>query len=333
MENASFIKEQLTQKLLEVLPKQYRTSDSKQRKFLISCIEDLGYIKARSVNTSVEPEPEPESEPEQDPEPGYFPGSEDYQILEQRPGPSSNIYGFNRTFITPDTNQESRLVELQKRGISTEETELGKVSEIIEAALNKTKRPDIDTSKIKEFALKLYQRILGYYRDGNMYNLKSNSQTIKKGYIALVTWYSLINFQINISREKLVSYFDRTILSDLFEPEKYMGLIFGEDLPKRIFNLCGINNLPPDLIGKIYKVLEQFENSSPKYTAAAVYFVCSVDVHHGGIVPKKIKGVTLEFLEKNCKISQSTISKGVKEIIGFYSSHPELKSVLLAGHL
>ena len=188
--------------------------------------------------------------------------------------------------------------------------------------------PDIDNQKIKEFALKLYQRVLGYYRDGNTFNLKSNSQSIKRGYVALVLWYSLINFKINISREKLVSYFDRTILSDLFEPEKYMKLIFQDELPTPVFNLCGINNLPPELIGKIYKVIEQFD-SSPKYTAAAVYFVCSVDIQRGGIIPKKIKGITLEFLETHCKITQSTISKAVKEIIAFYSLHPELKSVLL----
>ena len=84
-------------------------------------------------------------------------------------------------------------------------------------------------------------------------------------------------------------------------------------------------------VSKIYKVIEQFGNSSPKYTAAAVYFVCSVNIHKGGINPQKIKEITLAFLEKNCKITQSTISKGVQDIISFYSSHPELKSILLSG--
>ena len=339
MQNTEFIKQQLSQKLLEVLPKQRRTTDSKQRKFLISCIEDLGYISQNLPGTGPgylpgpEPEPEPEPEPDQEQEPGYFPGTDDYLFLEQRPGARANIYGFERTFIL-DPNQDSRLVELQKRGISTEESELSKISEIIESALGKISKivPDINVERIKEFALKMYQHVLEYYRNGNEYSLKSNSQSIKRGYIALVTWYSLINFKINISKEKLVAYFDKTILSELFEPEKYMKMIFGEDsLPQSIFNLCGINNLPPEFTGTIYKVIEQFGNPSPKYTAAAVYFVCSVSIHKGGVTTKKIKGITLEFLERHCKVTQSTISKGVQDIISFYALHPDLKSVLFSG--
>jgi hypothetical protein len=323
MSKTDFIKNQLTDKILEMLPKQYRgNSDSKQRKFLIQCISDLGYIEQK---TQV-PERDSGSSSESLSDQEYYDDPEEKRYLplsSNTPSP----YGFTRTFIQ---GPDSRLTEIQKRGISYEETELSKVGETIDLALNKLKR-DINIASVKEYALKMYQDILEYYRKGNKYNLMSNTQSIKRGYIALVVWYSLINFQVNISREQLVKLFTKLTIADLFESEKYMKLIF-KKLPELKHNLYGMESVLKDKIGNelintIFKVIEQFGNS-PKYTAAAVYFICSVSIHKGGVVPVKIKGITLELLEKYYKITQSTISKGVKEIIEFYSVHPEAKSVL-----
>ena len=340
MQRSDFIKKQFTEKILEMLPKQgRRNSDAKQRKFLIQCIDDLGYIKKRPVQTrsrsytsdSDTSDSDTSGTSGSDVEPDYH---------ELQPGytessSSSNPYGFERTFIQDPTDKFKNLLELQKRGISTEESEFTKVSEIIDQVLNKIQRTkmDIDTVKIKEFALKMYQEILNYYKT-NEYNFKSNSQSIKRGYIALVVWYSLINSQINISRENLVSYFNKTIVADLFESDKYLKRIISK-LPTLRNNLCGMeqslkDKIGTDLLDKIFKVIENFD-SSPKYTAAAVYYICSVPIYKGGVLPSKIKGITLEYLENNCKITQSTISKGVKDIIAFYSLHQDLKSILLTG--
>ena len=321
------VKEQLTTKILEMLPKQGRqNSDSKHRKFLIQCIDDLGYIKKReivpgSIHEEVRYVPV-----------GNIAGASSSNYTSPSGGysgdrTSTDTYGFNRTFIdSPD----SRLTELQKRGISTEESEFNKVAETIETALQKINKkfPDIPFEKIKEHALKMYQQITEYYID-NVYSLKSNSQTIKKGYIALVLWYALIQFNVVLTREQLVGYFNSVLVSYLFEPDQYLHRIF-TNLPKQKNNLCGMETTLKEIIGEqlLHKIYEVIEQMGEKYTASAVYYICSVPVHKGGVLSQKVsKEITLGFLEKWCKISQRTISNGVQEIIAYFKAHPEHKPV------
>jgi len=324
MQKDPFVKKQLTQKLLEMLPKQNRgNSDSKHRKFLIQCIEDHGYISKKQF---IEPDFEPESD--FDPGTGYDPDPE--------PGPSTwtggpGDYGYSRTFID---NPGSRLAELQQRGITSEETEFRKVVEIIDTALHKIqhKHPDVPFQNVKNFANTEYQKLMRYYSSGNVHNFKSNSQSIKRGYIAMIVWYALVEFGLVIQKDELIKYFPKVTVAELFEPGKYLKVIF-PSLPEPKKGLCGgmeadlkirIGN---ELVAKVFKVLENFDNS-PKYTAAAVYYICSIPIHKGGILPKKTKDITLDFLSSHCKITNSTISKGVQDIIEFYQRSPELKVLI-----
>jgi len=326
MKRSFILKKQLTDKIMEMLPKQGRQSDAKQRKFLIQCIEDSGYIIKKPIFFGPEPKSEYYIESNSESEDEYYPQiQEDYELA----GPSNYTpvqSNYQRTFLQ---NDDSRLSELQKRGITSEESEFAKVSEIIDTALSKLQhhKVNLDTVKIKDYALKLYKEILDYYTSGNIHQFKSNSQSIKRGYIALVLWYSLIQFQINISHEKLISYFNKTLVHDLFESEKYIKIII-PNLPKIKQDLTFLKDfVNTEIIDKIPKVIEHFD-SSPKYTAAAVYYICSVPIHKGGIIPKKIKTITLDLLSKHFKITPSTISSGVQNIISFYSLHPELKDLV-----
>ena len=326
MQKDQFVKEQLRQKLLEMLPKQNRgNSDSKHRKFLIQCIEDHGYIsKKQFVDPGSDPESDFEPEPRYDPDPDPEAG----------PGPSTwapGDYGYTRTFID---HPGSRLAELQQRGITSEETEFNKVVEIMDAALHKIqqKHPDVPFQQVKIFANTEYQKLMRYYSSGNVHNFKSNSQSIKRGYIAMIVWYALVEFGLVIQKDELIKYFPKVTIADLFEPGKYLKVIL-PSLPEPQKKLCGGMEtelkirIGEQLVSKVFKVLENFDNS-PKYTAAAVYYICSVPIHKGGILPKKTKDITLDFLSSHCKVNSSTISKGVQDIIAFYQRSPELKDLI-----
>lgn len=304
MQKSEFVKNQLKEKLLEVLPKQHRNNnDSKQRKFLIDCIEEYGYIQQRkqeNVISRFEKQIASKSTPiEQEYE--YNPYEEYHDIA----GPS---YQQIQTSSCPGNNcVDKRLQELQNRGITPRETELGRFSEKIDIALNKMYQDyDFDVEKVKRFAIDLYNKLLDYYID-NVFNLKTNAANLKRGYIALIVWYSLLQFNINVPQTKLANYFDKTLYSYLFEADKNLNKIFN-DLPKPLNNLCGLKQMlletfGQETINQILGIVKKFDDS-PKYNAAAIYFVCN----------KKNKAFTLEFLEKNCGVSQTTISKAVQEI-------------------
>ena len=290
MQQDPFIKEQLRERLISVLPLQgRRQNEQKQRQFLIDCIESHGYIKKRNKSL---------------------------------PETSNQIEVPTQTYFQVTDSYSKNLAELQKRGITYTESELGKINEIMDTALNEIFKDyiSINIDSIKSVAMNYYIGILEYYRT-NPDSFKKNYGTLKKGYIALCVYYSL---DVPISKEQLAEYFKYSV-SDFFEANKNMSVIFGKRLLKKQIELCGMKKVLTDnfeigVLESIQKVIGDLPVKNTKNIAAAIYYTVSIPIEKGGIYPKKLKlkngdYLTLEFISKFCKITPSTISSAVKEII------------------
>ena len=312
MEKTDLVKKQLKDKLLEMLPKQGRSdNDQKHRTFLIDCIQEYGYIKPRPIVS--EPITQlPVFQPVSVEEESYDPYQEYHNISEQPTYQQNAQQNTQQTYL----KEGERLKKLEQRGITQRETDLGNFSETVDTALNKIYQnyKNIDVQKVKTFALNLYNKVLDYYIT-NPYSFKSNSHTIKKGYIVLIVWYSLLQFNINIPQDKLVTYFQDIQFAYLHEPDKYLHRIF-TNLPKPVNNLCGMKQLLLDkfgqeLVDKIYKILEHF-GDAPNYVAGAIYYFKQLDRTM----------ITLEFLKGRCNVSANTISKASQTIEEFLKKRP-----------
>jgi hypothetical protein len=204
---------------------------------------------------------------------------------------------FNRTFISPDsdftTRSGKRLIELQKWvTIVPEEMELKKVGEIIEGSLNFLKL--YENPNIFKTALNMYYNIMEYYKT-NTLRLNVNKGNLKKGYILLCIYYSLMYYKQLISKEKLVrsipdyniSYLpiaNKNILR-IFENVHGYEFMFAQDqeLPV-VTSLCGLVSLLPKnvsiLINKVKQELIERGIFQKKMTniqiAACIYYVCNV---------------------------------------------------------
>jgi hypothetical protein len=292
----TFVKQQLLERLLATLPLQgRRQNETKHRKFLIDCIESHGYIKKRNVKSEIEP------------------------VVEVA----------TQTYFKPTDSYSERLAILQQRGITYEESELGKVNEIMDTALNEMFKENfsINVESIKNVAMNYYIDILDYYKT-NPDSFKKIYGSLKKGYIALCVYYAMPN---TIDKETLARYFKYSV-SDFFEAEKNMKVIFKNKLQKKSIELCGmkkvlLENFDQSVINKIEKVINDIPVKNKKNIAAAIYFVTSIPIAKGGIFSKKLKlkngdYLTLEFISKFCKIVPSTISSAKDEIIFFYKNNP-----------
>ena len=304
--------------LQKMLPLQGRRSDKRQREFLIDCIKSHGYIKERIINEYTDTDEVEYKEIETD----YFPDEFEPQN-EWNPNVSTDIHGHHRTFIEPAKGTE-RLTELQKRAITAEETEFAKIHEIMDNALNGilVDRTELLQST-KQTALKFYQEILNFYKNP-LNELKSNSKSVKKGYIALCVYFALLNNQIVIPKEKLVDYFDNTSLSDLPEAEKNMRVILNSkvfDINPSENTLCGmkpwiLENLGQWFMDKLNLIISDLPDKNNKNIAAAIYYLGKL---------KKVKALTQKFISEFCGISTTTISKSVLEIAYFYDTNINLK--------
>jgi transcription initiation factor TFIIIB Brf1 subunit/transcription initiation factor TFIIB len=196
----------------------------------------------------------------------------------------------------------------------------------------------------------MYLEIMEFYKNPHVIpEIKSNSKGLKRGYIAMVVYYSLVLNKNAVSKENIVKYFDNGVIpSELFEADKFIKLIF-QNKKKYSFifetnvyikDLCGMRQILTESLGqsvvsKIYKVLDQQGlepgkgRKSPKDIAAAIYFITSVTASKGGVLPEKLKiknlEVTIEYLASHCKVSAKTISETKKELVEFYKINPDLK--------
>jgi hypothetical protein len=316
-------------KLLEVLRK-FRNNESKERDFLIGCLEKHGYILKRNLKEDDYIETDYQEYTNYDPFDTY---QETYEYSD------TNTYNqrFQRTFIEGN----NKLTEMQKRGISNQETEFTKVSEDIDNALNAISQVyRIDIDRIKQNALDMYLQIMNYYATGNNVRdeIEANTKGIKKGYKALVVGYALSNNQIYINDEILIRFFREGVaLQDLVKPRRYLKKILFKNTsaPSQPVSTGNCNfilsKLPPKAQKQVAKIIQWF---GPEYTTAAIYYICNVTIDKGGVTPIKIKwgaqAITQKLLEENCKPpSSSVISSRSKEITNYYNARYEQKEELL----
>ena len=126
-----------------------------------------------------------------------------------------------------------------------------------------------------------------YYKD-NPFGFAENKGSLKSGYIFLSLYYSFLYNNINIDKQELLRYSEKTRLSDLPTAEKNMKIIFshvkGYSFMKNFksFNLNFLKtslNIPGrELIQKIETVIEETQEFIPLSKLgiySIVYFVCN----------------------------------------------------------
>lgn len=254
---------------------------------------------------------------------------------------AGNIYGFNRTFIGPYddsvTGTGNRLSEIQRWvTVDPQETELKKISEIFEDSINAMGLSENES--ILRTAVNMYFNIMNYY-DSNPLKLPSLRGDLKKGYIILCLYYSMLANKLNISIERIVRFIPDARLSYIPKANEYILKIFENaqgysflsknDEPAVIRTLCGlINILPKNVIKNINKVKmdmsEVFgEVLSPIQIAACIYYITttiapkrlSIVIPETGVVSK----ITVDFLSSKCgSFSAGTLAKNVRMIENFY---------------
>ena len=255
----------------------------------------------------------------------------------------SNVYGFNRTFIGPysdlTTKSGNKLSELQKWiTIDPQEMELKKVGETINESLNAMKYYEPDN--IFRTAINMYWNIMEYYKT-NQLKLNLNKGNLKKGYILLCIYYSLVLYKQNISKERLIRSIPDSRMSFLpeanenilriFENVQGYEFLYVEQEAPYIINLCNlIDILPREVVREINRVKADMVKSGlfqKKMTsvqiAACIYYVCNIlnKPRLKIILPatgEEVK-ITQLFLSSKCGgFSSPTLTKQVDIITNFY---------------
>jgi len=307
-----------------------------KRDFLLKCIEDHGYISERTVQPETFHDAVEYTEFENE---NFYETGEGYQEYTDT-ATYSDPYGFNRTFVGAD--EKDKLVKIQQRGISSEETNLQKVREIMDNIVNQVNQDfqGIDVTKVVNTALHFYKKILNYYSAGNKYNIETNAKGIKKGYVVLCVEYALVFTGNPVETDRLLSYFNylKIVVPNLPKVRTYILKIMPELHNFQVKNTtrtteCNIilNMLPISIQNQVNEILKHFPHS---YTTAAIYFICSSKEVYKDKIPILIDGIvqnlTLKLLEANCKPPSSTkISKNAQEIADFYKRNYSLREDLL----
>jgi hypothetical protein len=275
------LRQRLVERLSRAASQHGRSANiARQRKFLMSCLQDLNYISQYDT--------EPEDEYHSD--------------------------VFNRTFIGPGNE---RLSELQRRGIHSEESTLNKVITEIESTLGVLLQSNInmDINLIKKTALQMYSFIMNYYKD-NIYGLKQNKGSLKRGYIGLVLYYSLKYHGINITESDIpgISIADlpeaQRNIKRIFNGVKGYEFLYQKSTSKKF---CDIP-LPQNLLDKVNEIVDTFGN---EFTIASIYYVCN-KMYRDRIkilIDGELKFITYSLLSEHCNVSQNDIKKNINIII------------------
>ena len=330
--------------ILKYVNKKFRNPD-KQRKFLIDCIASSGYIKLNEEH--IEYGDLEESEFEEyyaHMIPGGTSGNsssaneqELLQSIAEQEQSSIDPYGFNRTFIVVNSNYADKLSELQKRGITYEETKFNKVKETMELLIESSLKNNIDAplDKILQTALNIFMNILIYYNT-NPYGFTYMKGSLKKGYIFLCVYYSLIYNNQYIDIEKLMEYSHGFRLKDIPVAQKNMKLIFQgvqgySFLNKQYYgtNFKNILNTSTnikykELIKLIENVIEETKDFVPSTKLgiySVIYFVCN------DYLPYKVKivyngsesRVTYKILDELFgSYASATVRKITDQLLKYY---------------
>jgi hypothetical protein len=317
-----------------------RTLEQK-RNYLINCIDSHGYIAQRTIR----PESETDDVRYSEIQNRQFYQPENVYSEYSDTSTYTDALGYNRTFINaPEYDRTGqKLVKIQQRGISAQETNIQKLRELLEVIVNQINSNyyNLDVSQIVNTALSFYNKILNYYSSGNIYNLETNTKGIKKGYAVLCVEYSLIVNGSPVEIEQILHYFNQmnVVVPNLPKVRTYFLKIIPELQALSSRNTmqtskCNVilNLLPYKIQNQVHEVLKHFTHD---YTTAAIYFICSSKSVYQNQIPVMINGsiqkVTLKLLEENCKPPSSTkISKNAQEIAAFYNQNYNLREILLS---
>jgi len=278
-----------------LINKKFRNPE-KQRKYLIDCIESNGYIlkKIEEIDSDSEEEFEdlyqhmmPSSSSGQS---SGYDDQEFKQSIQEQGQSSVDPYGFNRTFIHVNSHAADKLAELQKRGITYEETQFIKVKDQMQEILAGAIPLSDQFDKILQTALNIYLNIILYYST-NPFNFTDMKGSLKKGYVFLCIYYSLIYNNNFIEKETLMDHAGNIRLKDLPLADKNMKLIFngvkgyqfmyssfhGSINPRKF--LSKTTNIDKNqLLKTIENVIEETKSIVPSTKLgiySIIYFVCN----------------------------------------------------------
>ena len=311
-----------------------------KRQFLINCLESNGYIekdfkqpKTLEQIAMEEYEQNSSSDTDTDNDSLNFNqelnqdfNQEFLQSLIEKEQSTVDPYGFNRTFIQKSDNSK-RLEKIQQRGGTQEEMDFLKVKEQINEALNKL---SIDNKDIEKTALNMYLNITNFYK--NQENIPKderiikgeNKGSVKKGYIPLILYYSLIDNYIYISENTLINLFPDSNLSDLPKAQKNIKIILGDkyninknDIHER--TLCNLRNFINDNYGisyidEIKKIILDLQNAG-KFNKPALISQVAPTIKF--VLKNKMKE---SEIASHCNITEDTIRKNEKIIKLFYKT-------------
>ena len=328
-----FLKERLT-KAVDNLG----TNETLQKKFLKDCLVDFGYL-------DISPEDDYTEDDYGHIIPTYLPPSVSSSIpsipLENEETLFASIQGlkgpqFTRTFLQSEENKPSRLEKVQQRGIDTVEAELAKINELYTSVIEKINLNEPD--RVKQFALNMYNEILTYYVE-NIHHFPINKGSLKKGYIILCLYYSLVQFNYYITHQRLVNLFGlKFSVADIPDAEKYLVTfnkytnLFSSNIQER--NMCNMRTvLNGETIRQIENVIKNvhglFGNPLNSVQIAACIYLVTNKIN-GRIKITNEEGipsfVTYELISKNCdgNPSRKPIEKAVSQMIDFFDKNPTL---------
>jgi len=264
--------------------------ESKARKVLVQCIDDHGYIIQK--------------------------GSDNDE-------PEISGITFTQIFIEPGT----KLAEIATRGISYDETQYSKVREKLDCVLSKLTQEynDIDVDNVLKTSMNIYLNIMLYYKD-NKLGFQMNKGSLKRGYIFLCLWYSLVYHRYQIERDSIVCMSDIQY-RDIPEAEKNIKRLF-ENNPKYSF----IYSENGDCLGlfdillkscngkKMVELVKEYQSRFPKskqYTYAIVYYLYNQHFDSRVKITRdnSEQFVTYDFLNTFCgSFASQTIRKLITQI-------------------
>jgi len=281
-------------KFLMLLQRVFR--GNKHRDYLIECIEFNGYIREVEQPLLTEEEVnldlfKSESSSSDEEAMDFLP--------ESRPFAS-------RTFITPSETQK-RLNILQQRGITSEEQDYNEIKEQIILALNQVKAIGLDYDRVLNTAMNFYLEIKKVYTNTNLIKGEIKG-SVRRGYVLLILYYSLLEYKVCISKEQLVSYFDNKIrLSDLAKADKNIQMIFGDKLGKKCLSL----NLSLSDTAKVETLIKQMiklgkfnDPVTSVQNAAAVYYITKMKYS----LLEQLTGITADTIRKTVRIITNSLN-------------------------
>ena len=295
-----------------LFPKKIKNIEKKQ--ILINCLMSNNYITEKEIVSNYDDAFEHAYfQQEQVQEQVQKQIQEQIQMLPgftQREHTSVNPYGFSRTFISPsDDAGTKRLMEVQKRGATPEETAFNKVAEMIDSALNRVSS-DLNFEMIKNTALNIYLNITKFYiyqetvlKKDRIVN-GENKGSVRKGYIVLSLYYALKNNLIDIPKDRLVTYFNDINLSDLPKADNNLKIIFKgvrgyEFMFENKLNLMVLTREQQEKVNKVMNDLTEagLFNNLPVQIAAIINYLNLADLK---LISERygISGATIKKYEK-----------------------------------